>query len=46
LKADFIASLPMQPSGCPCYLFSTLLRDVVLCSEMDQAEECYHIHCD
>jgi hypothetical protein len=26
LKADFIASLPMQPSGCVCYLFLNVLR--------------------
>src|ERR1019366_9122516 len=24
LKADFIASLPMQPGGCTCYLFGCL----------------------
>jgi hypothetical protein len=24
LKTDFIASLPMQPSGCACYYFERL----------------------
>jgi len=26
LKADFIASLPMQPGGCACYYFETFER--------------------
>ena len=32
LKTDFIASLPMQPSGCVCYLFWTFREENFLAS--------------
>src|ERR1700716_3452223 len=37
LNADFIASLPMQPSGYACYLFASS-RDVVLVRDGSDAE--------
>jgi hypothetical protein len=46
LKADFIASLPMQPHGCDVVYFVRLQETNLVCRDLDQALECYHIRCE
>jgi hypothetical protein len=44
LKADFIATLPMQPRWLRLlFILNAFMRRNLVCSEVDQTVKCYHI---